>query len=904
MMSNKADKQPEKLTRPFHLAARYLALQLYTKRDSVPGMYRNLYKLKSIYKRKPSYYYRLAKLAYRQKKWKQALDHINIAIHLSDGHANNEFQLFKADCFSQIGETTKVIQYLNEYLSETPKDVEIWKRLANEYNKQKQWDDAVYSFEAYLNLKPEDSKARFQLAECYRKLEKHKEASINYGYAAENLDQNNSEQSVAISYYMAGLMQLKDNEPEKARQTFDKAINHDNERNSQRFGIGVFHEHYKEWDDAIEAYKSQLTQNDEDAELHYKLASLLDKMDIANDALKHYEKALSLDKVNAEWHYALANCYERFKKYKKAADWYNSAIARQQKHTPECYRRLGFVLEKLGHTNKALTAYQEANLFRRPANVDKKLFEKHINNSTTRYAISYEYYQIDDRMIFYESMAGSRLMDNPLALFQKIFKDEAFKDYTHVWSIKSFDIIPAEYRNHSNILFVKRDTDLYRRYSSSAKFIITNSKLSKHLTRKPEQKLLDTWHGTALKTIGGHDKASPLGFKNANRVFLSTTNILTPNPHMSNTQPDCYQFKHVYSGQMAETGYPRIDSTINISSQERHQLAEELGVDLNKPIVLYAPTWRGTYSNNFYDVSRLQRDLKKLSEQDFQLIFRGHHLSEKHIKGKLDNIKVVPPSIDSNKLLGVVDLLITDYSSIFYDYLVTDKPIIHYLYDLEEYTKNRGLYFGVDELPGDIAYTIDDVIHFCHSDLRADYKPSKKYQSAKHQFCPHEDGHVSDRVIDWFIHGKTDQVKLVNTGQKPTILVYGGDFTPGDKTDTFLEKVGNLDFKKYNISVLIPTNVAGSAEKLKQFKLLPDQAMIVPYTDGMIITLQERKAIEHYNRYNEFVDDDMKKDYETAFTREVRRILGDSKFAKTIDYANDSKFWQGFLNNVSIAKSK
>src|SRR5699024_10617196 len=125
MMSNKADKQPEKLTRPFHLAARYLALQLYTKRDSVPGMYRNLYKLKFIYNRNISYYYSLSKLAYSQKKWTQELDHIHIAIHLSDGHANNEFQLFKADCLSQIGETTKVIQYLNEYLSETPKDVEI-----------------------------------------------------------------------------------------------------------------------------------------------------------------------------------------------------------------------------------------------------------------------------------------------------------------------------------------------------------------------------------------------------------------------------------------------------------------------------------------------------------------------------------------------------------------------------------------------------------------------------------------------------------------------------------------------------------------------------------------------------------------------------------------------------------
>src|SRR5699024_4620461 len=85
-------------------------------------------------------------------------------------------------------------------------------------------------------------------------------------------------------------------------------------------------------------------------------------------------------------------------------------------------------------------------------------------------------------------------------------------------------------------------------------------------------------------------------------------------------------------------------------------------INLNMSVVLYAPTWRGTYSNNVYDVSKLQKDLEKLSKLNVQLIFRGHHLSEKHIKGKLNNIKVVPQSIDSNKLLGVTDLLITDYS--------------------------------------------------------------------------------------------------------------------------------------------------------------------------------------------------------------------------------------------------
>src|SRR5699024_3726836 len=153
------------------------------------------------------------------------------------------------------------------------------------------------------------------------------------------------------------------------------------------------------------------------------------------------------------------------------------------------------------------------------------------------------------------------------------------------------------------------------------------------------------------------------------------TNVLTPNPHMSTIQPDCYQFKHIYSGQMAETVYLRIDSTIYITSVEKKQLSIELNIIMEKSILLYATMCRCTYYHIVYDVTNFQDDLMKLSNLDVQLIFRGHHLMEKHIKGKLNNIKVVPANIDSNRLLGIVDLLITDYSSIFYDYLVTDKPI-------------------------------------------------------------------------------------------------------------------------------------------------------------------------------------------------------------------------------------
>ncbi len=902
-MKSKTDKKGNgKSMGLFRLLPRYVALKIYTKRDNVQGMYHNLKQLKPIYKKNPVYYYRLSKLAYRQKKWKQSLEHINKAIQLA-GSNSPKYRLFKADCLIQLGESAKAVLCLNEYLSANPNDAQTWHKLANEYNQLHQWIEAAKCFESYLNLNPKDSKASFQLAECYRNLSDFQQAANNYHQATKNLDNNCNVGELTISYYMLGLMQLKNNKTDQAFQSFNEVINLDQELNSQRYGIGVFHEHYKEWDFAVEAYKNRLLQDDKDAKLQFKLASILDeKLYTPEQALMHYEKALKLDKVRAEWHYSLANCYAKLKDYENAAKWYNSAIARQQKHTPEWYRKLGLALEKSGKLTQALEAYQEADLFSRPSGINNNFYKKYIKDLATRYAISYEYYPIDDRMVFYESMAGSRLMCNPLALFKRLMKDEEFKNYIHVWSIKSLSNVPDEYRNLSNVIFVKRDTDLYMRYSCSAKFIITNSKLSKHITRKPGQKLLDTWHGTAYKTIGGHDSASPLGFKNANKVFLTTTNILTPNPHMSNTQPDCYQFKHVYSGQMAETGYPRIDSTININSMEKHRLADDLDVDLDKPIVLYAPTWRGTYSNNVYDVSKLQNDLTRLSKLDVQLIFRGHHLSEKHIKGKLNNIKVVPPDIDSNKLLGIVDLLITDYSSIFYDYLVTDKPIIHYLYDLEEYTKSRGLYFGVDELPGDVAYTIDKVVEYIKQDLKPGYKPSKQYKVAKQQFCPHEDGHVSERVVDWFFRGRTEHVKLVNTGSKPSILVYGGDFTPGDKTDSFIKKIKELDLTKYNVDVIIPTNVAGSAEKTQQFKLLPEQTMIYPYMEGMIMTLQERQAIEYYNKHDNFASEDMREAYDRAFRREVRRALGDSKFVKTIDYAGDSKFWASFLSHVSVVE--
>src|SRR5699024_4213721 len=586
-MSEKINTNKGKKIKKFiNLPVRYAALKLYTKNNNLEGMYHNLLQLQILYKNKASYYEQLAKLAYRRKKWSLAIEHIDIAIKLANKSSLTSYYQFKINCLFKLENSTKAIECMNAYLSINPQDSKIWKKLGDTQYGLKQWEDAKHSFEIYTDLRPEDVEANFKLAECYREFDELRPAMQYYRLAAENMKYQNQNNIQAHAYYWLGIMQQKNKESENAKHSHSKAIQLDKKLNSKHLGIGAFYEYYNKTEAAIDAYKERLTYTRNNEKLLFKLASILEEQYEEEEAIAYYEQALNLNKIDPDWHYSLAVCYEKLKDYKNASKWYYSAVARKQKHMPEWYRRLGFSLEKSGQENDALLAYQEVDLYRRASRIDKKYYDKHIKSLATSYSINYEYYNVNNKVIFYESMAGSRLMCNPLELFKQLLKDEEFKNYTHVWSIKDPFSIPPEYQNIDNIIFVKRDTDLYMKYVSSAKYIIINSKLPKNLVRKPEQKLLETWHGTAHKTIGGHDYASPLGYKNANKVFLSTTHTLTPNPYMSNIQPECYQFKHVYTGQMAETGYPRIDATINMNFTERKQLADNLGINLDKPVVL------------------------------------------------------------------------------------------------------------------------------------------------------------------------------------------------------------------------------------------------------------------------------------------------------------------------------
>src|SRR5699024_12228348 len=127
--------------------------------------------------------------------------------------------------------------------------------------------------------------------------------------------------------------------------------------------------------------------------------------------------------------------------------------------------------------------------------------------------------------------------------------------------------------------------------------------------------------------------------------------------------------------------------------------------------------------------------------------------------------------VHSDILLYIACFTISAFSSLFFDFLVTERPIIHYLYDVEEYNKERGLNLEENELPGAIAKNIDDLLQVIRDKLQ-NPKPNSHYLNAKERFSPYDDGHSSERVIKWFFYGETDGMKFVDKIENMKSILY------------------------------------------------------------------------------------------------------------------------------------
>ena len=358
---------------------------------------------------------------------------------------------------------------------------------------------------------------------------------------------------------------------------------------------------------------------------------------------------------------------------------------------------------------------------------------------------------LDERTIVFEAGQGKQYADSPRAIHEELIRQGDTR--RKVWIYHKRLPVTDKYT-----IVVKRHSPAFFWYLATAKYWINNHNFPNYIHRRNRGLYIQTWHGTPLKRMFldqdnfyGRDPGYVHRVKEASAQWNA---LVSPSPYATKAMRSSYG----YTGEVYELGYPRNDvlrgpATDEIRANVRHRLS----IPRERIIVLYAPTFRDdqpTTRGRF--AFRWPFDPEQFVERfgnDVTLLVRTHFL----INTKLEipealktNIIDVSGFPDINELFLASDMLVTDYSSSFFDYSVLERPIIFFAYDLENYRDNlRGFYLDYEtELPGPVTTTPEtlfDEIDRASSVTGAD---RERLRSFAKQYAPNDDGHAAARVID------------------------------------------------------------------------------------------------------------------------------------------------------------
>ena len=345
--------------------------------------------------------------------------------------------------------------------------------------------------------------------------------------------------------------------------------------------------------------------------------------------------------------------------------------------------------------------------------------------------------------VLFESFQGKVIGDNPLAIFNELKRVRP--DLKFLWTTGPSTTAPA------GSVGVKFGSKAWLDALATSKYLVNNTNWPWYFRKVKGQVYLQTWHGTPLKRLGRE-----IPNNNLTKSYLDTMDreaaawdyLVSPNHFCTEVFPGAFG----YHGKIIETGYPRNDRLTKATSAERQKIRESIGVsDPSAILVLYAPTWRDykrSATGNWESVTFMDEDIEL--REGFQMMYRGHtntHAAHKSaVAGRAIDVTKYP---DVAELYIAADILITDFSSVMFDFSVTGKPILFLAPDLERYRAERGFYFDFEaEAPGPILMNDKEVLSALGKIDAISKTYADKYRAWQHKFNSLEDGGAAARVVE------------------------------------------------------------------------------------------------------------------------------------------------------------
>ena len=371
----------------------------------------------------------------------------------------------------------------------------------------------------------------------------------------------------------------------------------------------------------------------------------------------------------------------------------------------------------------------------------------------------------DASVVFFEAYGGRNYACSPRAIYEAMLDDPRFADCTFVWSFKE-GFAPANEPKLAHVATVQRGTQGYYEALGLAGTLVLNTRLPEYVAPKPDQTYVQCWHGTPLKRLGYDVEVETTNVMNTSAELAARfgwdaakwTYLLSPSPFTSQHLADAFGLpQERRASTVLEVGYPRNDELVRLRDDAvaRGAAREALGVPEGKKAMLYAPTWRDDqYTDGLGYSMELMVDFGSLKEalgDEWVVLFRAHYyIANSFDFDALGGFVVdVSKAGDINQLYLAADCLLTDYSSVMFDYANLRRPIVLFAPDVDAYaTATRGFYFDIHEVPGPLCRSTDELAGAlgAFDSYEEDY--SAEYDAFVQRFCPIDDGQAAQRVLD------------------------------------------------------------------------------------------------------------------------------------------------------------
>lgn len=373
----------------------------------------------------------------------------------------------------------------------------------------------------------------------------------------------------------------------------------------------------------------------------------------------------------------------------------------------------------------------------------------------------YRKYKVDDKTILFEVFGGRNYSCSPKYIYEKMLTMEQFKDYHFIWSFVKPEM--HEVKESKNLTIVKHASKDYYKYCSTSKYWIVNSLMGEHIKKKNEQIYVQCWHGTPLKKlrcdieVTGSVLNSIAEIRKRNDLDASRFDyFLSPSKFATEKFISAFNLKNLGKEDIIiEEGYPRNELLFTYNEDDVNRIKNKLQIPTDKKVIMYLPTFRDNQHTSgvgyTYNIGIDFGSLKEKFEDEYVILFSTHYFVANaidlskyegfviNVNGKFDDI---------NELYIVSDIIMTDYSSVFFDFANLKRPILFYMYDLDDYKGNlRDFYLDLEELPGPIATNQKELEENLSNIEKISEEYKDKYLEFNKKFNYLDDKDATERVI-------------------------------------------------------------------------------------------------------------------------------------------------------------